>query len=47
MISRIIEWCARNRFLVFTECLAAGTGRDLVAAAIFRSTRCRTSPTCR
>ena len=33
MISRVIEWCARNRFLVFTAVLLLNPGRHLVAAA--------------
>ena len=32
MIARWIDWCARNRFLVFTGTLLLGSGRHLVDA---------------
>ena len=47
MISRIIEWCARNRFLVFTGVLILVSRRHLVAADMSRSMLCRTFPMCR
>ena len=46
MLSRIIELCARNRFLVFTGVLLL-TLAGIWSLNIYRSMLCRISPMCR
>ena len=47
MISRIIEWCEQNRFLVFHWGRAAHRHRDLEFASHLHSTRFPISAMCR